>query len=105
MGRRWYTRNRVPPEVSCRGGCGRTRRTWSRSWLCRFCLLDDRQASPESFRATRRRLAGRCAVCGGPWPDGSGCEFCPKVEPEGAVRLLEVEPTPEDRYGHAAGLM
>lgn len=29
----------------------------------------------------------RCAVCGGPAPDGSGCEFCPKVfghETEGA---------------------
>jgi hypothetical protein len=22
----------------------------------------------------------RCAVCGGPWPDGSGCEYCPAVE-------------------------
>lgn len=21
----------------------------------------------------------RCAVCGGPAPDGSGCEFCPKI--------------------------
>jgi hypothetical protein len=23
----------------------------------------------------------RCAVCGGPWPDGSGCEYCPAVAP------------------------
>ena len=23
-----------------------------------------------------------CAVCGGPNPDGSGCEFCPAVTPE-----------------------
>lgn len=23
----------------------------------------------------------RCVVCGGPAPDGSGCEFCPKVFP------------------------
>lgn len=21
----------------------------------------------------------RCAVCGGPFEDGSGCEFCPKA--------------------------
>lgn len=73
-------RRRIPPERQCRGGCGRTRRTWVESWLCRFCLLADRAAGPqESFRATRRRLNQRCAVCGGPWPDGTGCEFCPKV--------------------------
>ena len=24
----------------------------------------------------------RCAVCGGPFPDGSGCEFCPDLTPE-----------------------
>jgi hypothetical protein len=23
----------------------------------------------------------RCAVCGGPFPDGSGCEYCPNVGP------------------------
>lgn len=76
MSRRFHTRNRVPPVVHCRGGCGRTRRTWTRSFLCRFCLLADREASPESFTATRRRLAGVCVVCG---LDPCGCEFGPKV--------------------------
>ncbi len=80
-----YRRRAVPPSVPCRAGCGRRRRTWTASWLCRFCLLADRAAAPESFRATRRRLAGKCAVCGGPWPDGSGCEYCPAVEPEAGL--------------------
>lgn len=70
---------REAPVRQCRGGCGRTRRTWRETFLCRFCLLADRLASPESFRASARRINGRCVVCGGPYPDGSGCEFCPKV--------------------------
>ena len=24
----------------------------------------------------------KCAVCGGPFPDGSGCEFCPDIQPQ-----------------------
>lgn len=28
----------------------------------------------------------RCAVCGGPLADGSGCEFCPKVFNEGGTK-------------------
>lgn len=55
MSRRYHTRNRVPPEVFCRGGCGRAKRTWTRSWLCRFCLLEDREVSPLSFREWRRQ--------------------------------------------------
>jgi len=56
-------RRPVPPERECRGGCGRKRRTWSESWLCRFCLLADRAASPLSMREWRKqrerdRLAG-----------------------------------------------
>lgn len=89
MSRRYHTRTRQAPVVSCRGGCGRKRRTWARSWLCRFCLLADRQAAPESFRATRRRLSGRCVVCGGPWPDGSGCEHCPAADEESGGRPAE----------------
>jgi hypothetical protein len=100
-----------PPERVCRGGCGRKRRTWSSSWLCRFCLLED-QASleRESFRATRRRLAGRCTVCGGPYPDGSGCEFCPVVEPaeleleRGELAPGVVEQVRSEGYGHAAAI-
>lgn len=68
---------RQAPLVGCRGGCGRRRRTWRDSWLCRFCLLADREASPESFRATQRRLNGRCPVCG---LNPCGCEFGPKVD-------------------------
>lgn len=83
VSRRYHTRTRQAPLVSCRGGCGRTRRTWSRSFLCRFCLLEDRQASPESFRATRRRLAGLCPVCG---LSPCGCEFGPKVEGPGRAQ-------------------
>lgn len=48
-------RYQPPPEISCRGGCGRRRRTWARSWLCRFCLLAEREASPLSFREWRQR--------------------------------------------------
>lgn len=52
-------RRHPPPERSCRGGCGRLKRTWAASWLCRFCLLDDREASPLSFREWRKaREAG-----------------------------------------------
>lgn len=29
--------------------------------------------------ATNAEAPARCAVCGGPFADGSGCEFCPKV--------------------------
>ena len=32
------------------------------------------------IRALLRRRKGRCVVCGGPYPDGSGCEFCPAVD-------------------------
>ena len=27
-------------------------------------------------------MTARCVVCGGPYPDGSGCEYCPAVELE-----------------------
>ena len=68
---------RDPVRRECTGGCGRARYTYRDEWLCRFCLLESRAG--ESFRSTRRRLSGRCAVCGGPWPDGTGCEHCPKA--------------------------
>ena len=32
------------------------------------------------IRALLRRRRGACVVCGGPFPDGSGCEFCPAVD-------------------------
>lgn len=32
------------------------------------------------IRALLRRRRGVCVVCGGPYPDGSGCEFCPAVD-------------------------
>ena len=39
------------------------------------------------IRALLRRRKGACVVCGGPYPDGTGCEFCPAVdELEPAVR-------------------
>ena len=32
------------------------------------------------IRALLRRRKGACVVCGGPYPDGTGCEFCPAVD-------------------------
>ena len=80
-------RQRRAPLVQCRGGCGRKRRTWRETWLCRFCLLADREASPESFRTTQRRLSGRCLVCG---LNPCGCEFGPAVDAPLAGRREEV---------------
>ena len=33
-----------------------------------------------SKAALERGIVSRCCVCGGPFADGSGCEFCPKVQ-------------------------
>jgi hypothetical protein len=32
----------------------------------------------------------RCVVCGGPWPDGSGCEHCPAVDRP--TETLDIQP-------------
>jgi hypothetical protein len=39
------------------------------------CGRDERRGSRSAVAAPR------CAVCGGPLADGSGCEFCPAVLP------------------------
>lgn len=101
-GLRRRARRNPPPVLACRGGCGRRRGTWASSWLCRWCLAEEHEhLERESFRATRRRLAGRCAVCGGPWPDGSGCEFCPVMTPA----ELELELLDGGGEGGAAGVV
>lgn len=41
---------------------------------------EEQRKDTEQADGGRRGSDGpRCAVCGGPAPDGSGCEFCPKV--------------------------
>lgn len=70
-----------PPLVSC-VDCGREVATWSRLPRCFPCARRARRqaaAGVGSIRALVRARNGRCAVCGGPYQDGSGCEFCPRV--------------------------
>ncbi|MGH2998877.1 MAG: hypothetical protein ACRDNM_06210 [Gaiellaceae bacterium] len=67
------------PQHACAGGCGA--RVFREHTFCDRCTKQSAAVpAQESIRATLRRRKGQCVVCGGPFPDGSGCEFCPKVE-------------------------
>lgn len=58
-----------------------------------YSVSIDMQREPgDRIRIDRPKGDGRCAVCGGPFPDGSGCEFCPAVDdsPSGGPSQLQL---------------
>jgi hypothetical protein len=89
---------RLPPLRLC--ACGRRYRAWDpdRPGRCHSCRRDasgalERARDPEtSILAYHRARQGKCVVCGGPYPDGSGCEHCPSVDETRALLELRVGP-------------
>lgn len=77
-------RRELPTPTRGCAECGAPIRSWRTYVLCRTCIRnlrrrDQRDPKVTSLREYRRERDGKCVVCGGPYPDGTGCEFCPTV--------------------------